>query len=80
MPHPMSTSRARVPLGLPTVLGVGSLGTVVAVGGQGWQMLVSALLCLALVATDTVRLGRGGESERRSRRSSVRPRTRRHHA
>lgn len=55
----MTVTDSRVPLGLPTVLGVGSLGTVVAVGGQGWQLLVSALLCLVLVAADTVRVRRG---------------------
>lgn len=60
----MTDSRARIPLGLPTVVGVGSLGTVLAVGGQGWQLLVSALLCLLLVGTDVVRLRRGRAQQR----------------
>jgi len=51
----MTDTRSRVPLGLPTIVGVAGLGAVVAAGGQGWQLLVSALLCLTLVATDAYR-------------------------
>lgn len=51
----MTDTRSRIPLGLPTAVGVAGLGAVIATGGHGWQLAVSAVLALALVAVDAYR-------------------------
>lgn len=50
------TSRPRVPLGLPSGVAAVGLGAVIATGGQGWQLAVSVVLALVLVAADLTRL------------------------
>lgn len=44
-----------VPLGLPTLVGLGGVLSMVGVGGAGWQVAVSAVFAAVLVGTDVVR-------------------------
>lgn len=52
----MADARHRsVPLGLPTLVGVGNLAGMLGVGGEFWQVAASGLLAALLVTTDLVR-------------------------
>nr|WP_168172088.1 hypothetical protein [Pseudonocardia sp. AL041005-10] len=46
----------RVPLGVPTLIGIGGLIGMVGVGGQPWQIGVVALFAVVLVVADATRL------------------------
>lgn len=44
-----------VPLGFPSLVGVGGVAGMIGVGGEPWQVAVSGLFAAILVTTDVVR-------------------------